>query len=106
MIPVLLATAAWHGLAAWHFGLKPERTLARTTAERPISPAAIELLRFLAGLNLALVVLALGACVTPGPAQRLAAVVLAVANASQAAIDVRVQRRGLARGPMFRQILI
>jgi hypothetical protein len=65
-----------------------------------------ELFRFVAGLNLALVVLALGAAVAAEPGtRRLAAVVLAVANASQFAQDVRVARMGLAHGPMFRAIL-
>ena len=52
---VLLATAACHAAAAWHFTLFPERTLARTTDERPVSPLAAELFRFLGGMNVGLV---------------------------------------------------
>ncbi len=106
MIPTIFAaTAAWHGLAAWHFGVTPARTLGRTTSERPVAVLPTELFRFLAGLNLALVVLGLWAAAASEPgARRMAAVVLAVANASQFAQDLRVDRLGLVRGPMFRTI--
>jgi len=102
---VVILTALWHALAAWHFAVQPARTLGRTTAERPVSPIAIEILRFLGAINLGFVVL--GALAAAWPEARSAAfVTLAVANLSQAVVDLRVQRLGLARGPMFRQILV
>jgi hypothetical protein len=101
---VLLSTAVWHGLATWHFVVTPERTLARTTRERPISVLATELFRFLGGLNLACVVLAVGAVFSPS-AQALAAGVLATANLTQMLQDLRVRRMGIAKGPMFLTIL-
>jgi hypothetical protein len=101
----LISTALWHGLAFWHFTFYPERTLARTTAERPISPIAVELFRFLGAINVSLVVLPLVALALPGSTRWVVHLSLAVANASQAIVDVRVQRLGLARGPMFMQIL-
>lgn len=103
---VLVLTALWHGLAAWHFGLYPARTIARTTAERPVSPIAVELLRFLGAINLGFVVLAVVAIAPFAEARRAAFVALAVANLSQAIVDRRVQRLGLARGPMFQQIFV
>jgi hypothetical protein len=103
---ILSLTALWHLLAFWHFTLFPRRTLALTTRERPVSEVAAELLRFLGGLNLAPVVLALASlAVTPG--QRWTAfLALAVANLSQLLVDLRVRRLGLARGAFFTQILV
>ena len=103
---ILVLTAVWHALAAWHFVVTPARTLGRTTHERPISPIAIELFRFLGAMNLAFVALGLLAAAGIWHGQRLACVVLAIANLSQAVVDLRVQRLGLARGPMFRQIFV
>jgi hypothetical protein len=103
---VLVATAGWHALAAWHFGLFPERTLARTTEQRPVQALPSELFRFLAGLNASLVVLALAATALGTEARALAALVLCVANATQFVQDLRVQSLRLARGPMFRTILV
>jgi len=103
---VLLLTAVWHALAVWHFAVHPARTLGRTTRERPISPIAIELLRFLGALNVACVALGVLAASAYPEGRPLTFVVLALANASQAIVDVRVQRLGLAKGPMFGQILI
>ena len=106
MIPAILGlTAAWHALAAWHFGITPERTMARTTLDRPVGLIPTELLRFLGGLNAALLVLALLACALPD-ARFVAVITLAVANASQAVQDFRVMRLGHVRGAMFRQILV
>lgn len=103
---ILVLTALWHLLAFWHFALFPGRTLALTTRERPVSEVATELLRFLGGLNLAPVALALTS-LAMAPAQRWTAfLALAVANASQLVVDLRVQRLGLARGPFFTQILV
>jgi hypothetical protein len=101
---VLLATALWHALATWHFLVTPARTLARTTRERPVSPIAVELFRFLGAMNAAFIVLAVLAASAYPEGRRLAFVVLAAANLSQALVDVRVQRLGLARGAMFKQI--
>jgi hypothetical protein len=101
---VFVSTAVWHGLATWHFVIYPGRTLARTTHERPVSVLASELFRFLGGLNLACLVLAIGAALSRG-AQPLAAGVLATANLTQALQDLRVRHLGLARGPMFVTIL-
>ncbi|MCO5167376.1 MAG: hypothetical protein M9894_13585 [Planctomycetes bacterium] len=107
MTSVILGLAAvWHGLATWHFGLTPARTLARATSERPVNVIAAELLRFLAGLNLALVVLAAAALLAGREARLLALLTLAVANLSQLAIDLRVRRLGLARGAFFTRILV
>lgn len=103
---VLVLTALWHLAAAWHFTLFPERTLARTTEERPVNRLAAELFRFLGGMNVGFVVLALVACGLGPDARFVAAIALAVANASQAVQDVRVSRLGMARGPFFVQILV
>jgi len=103
---VLVLTALWHLLATWHFAFTPARTLGRATRERPISPIATELFRFLGAMNFAFVVLPLLALTLGGEARFLAFVTLAVANASQAVIDVRVKRMGLAQGPMFFQIFV
>ena len=103
---VLVLTALWHALATWHFAVTPARTLWRTTHERPISPVAIELFRFLGAMNIGFVVLALLAASLFPEGRRVACLVLVVANASQALVDLRVQRLGLARGPMFKQIFV
>ncbi len=103
---VLLLTAAWHALAAWHFTVTPARTIGRTTRERPISVVAVELFRFLGAINVACVALGVLAVTVYPEGRRLAFVVLAIANVSQALVDLRVQRLGLAHGPMFKQILI
>ena len=103
---VFVATALWHALAVWHFTLFPERTLKRTTQERPVNPFATELFRFLGGLNLALAVLALASLRVPASAQWACALTLMVGNASQFAVDVRVRRLRLAHGAMFWQIYI
>jgi hypothetical protein len=105
IVTVFALTAAWHALAAWHFTLFPDRTLRRTTNERPPSVIAVELFRFLGGLNAALAALAILAIVLPG-ARVAAALVLAIANGSQALQDLRVRRLGLARGRFFAQILV
>jgi hypothetical protein len=105
VITVMALTAIWHLLAAWHFAFFPARTLKRTTVERPPNALAVELFRFLGGLNLALAVLAITACLVPRAALP-AAIALAVANGSQALQDVRVRRLGLARGAFFHQILV
>ncbi|MFO0748032.1 MAG: hypothetical protein U1F43_20585 [Myxococcota bacterium] len=102
---VLVLTAAWHALAVWHFTATPARTIARTTHERPVSPVAVELLRFLGAFNVGYAALALLAAFVFPASRPLAFVVLALANVSQAIVDLRVQRLGLARGPMFKQIL-
>ena len=102
---ILILTALWHGLATWHFGFHPARTLAVTTSERPVSPIAMELFRFLAGLNLALVALALLSLTQPPGARLVAFAVLALANATQLLLDARVRRLGLAHGALFAQIL-
>jgi hypothetical protein len=66
---------------------------------------AVELFRFLSGLNAALAALAIVAIALPG--SRLgAAIALTIANGSQALQDLRVRRLGLARGAMFTQILV
>ncbi len=102
---VLVLTAVWHGLATWHFLITPARTLGRTTRERPISPIAIELFRFLGAMNTGFIALALLAAALPA-ARPVTFIVLAIANASQAIVDLRVQRLGLAHGPMFQQIFV
>jgi hypothetical protein len=100
---VLILVGGWHLAAAWHFLGFPERTLARTTQERPIRPIAAELFRFLGGMNLGMVVLAWAS--VAGGSRGPALLALAVANGSQLAVDLRVRRLGLARGAMFAQIL-
>jgi hypothetical protein len=102
---VLVLTAIWHGLATWHFLVTPARTLGRTTRERPISPIAVELFRFLGAMNTGFIVLAVLAVAFPA-ARPVTYLALAVANASQAIVDLRVQRLGLAQGPMFKQIFV
>ncbi len=101
---LLAATALWHGLALWHFAFFPERTIARTTFERPVSAVARELLRFLGAINAGYSLLAVAAMVRP-EARAVAHLVLAAANLSQFVVDWRVLRLGLAKGPMFGQIL-
>lgn len=103
---VLLTTAVWHALATWHFLVTPARTLGRTTRERPISPIAVELFRFLGAMNAAFIVLAVLAASAFPAGRTLAFVVLAAANLSQALVDARVRRLDLARGPMFMQIFV
>jgi hypothetical protein len=103
---VLLATAVWHALAAWHFTLFPARTLARATSERPVQPIPTELFRFLGGLNLALVLLAALAAFAGPEGRRLAFATLALANLSQAIVDARIKRMGLAHGAFFLQIFV
>lgn len=104
-IAILLATALWHATAAWHFGVYPARTVARTTSQRPVNVLTVELFRFLAGLNVALMVLAVAA-VFMDPAQRWPVYLsLCVANASQYLADLRMRRLQLVHGPMFTQIL-
>jgi len=105
-VVVLALTALWHALAAWHFTLFPARTLARTTDERPVNVFAAELFRFLGGMNLAFVALALAACWLGREAQVLAAGTLALANFTQLVQDARVHRARLARGPFFLQIYV
>lgn len=102
---VLVLTALWHFLAFWHFTFYPERTLARTTRERPVHVVSAELFRFLGGINAALVVLALATLALDGPARWPAFAALAVANLSQLVVDLRVKRLGLAHGSFFAQIL-
>jgi hypothetical protein len=103
---ILAATALWHAAATWHFLLFPERTLRRTTLERPVNALAAEALRFLGGLNAGIAVIAgLLAFVEPSPRLAICFAGFAVANFSQFAIDLRVRRRGLARGAMFRAII-
>jgi len=106
VVTVLVATAAWHLLAAYHFTLFPERTLLRTTSERPPNAVARELLRFLGGLNLALAALGLLAAGCYPAGRVVALATLMIANLTQAVIDVRVLRAGFAKGRFFLQILI
>jgi hypothetical protein len=102
---VLALTALWHFLAFWHFTFYPERTLARTTRERPVQVVSAELFRFLGGINASLVVLALASLALDEHSRWPALAALAVANLSQLLIDLRVKRLGLAHGPFFLQIL-
>ena len=48
---VLVVTALWHALATYHFLFFAGRTIRRTTRERPVSPIATEILRFLGAIN-------------------------------------------------------
>ena len=82
---VLVLTAVWHGLATWHFLITPARTLGRTTRERPISPIAVELFRFLGAMNTGFIALALLAAALPA-ARPVTFIVLAIANASQVVV--------------------
>jgi hypothetical protein len=99
-----LLTALWHLLAAYHFTLFPERTLARITKERPVNPIAAEVVRFLGAINFAFFLLGVGACFVDQNSYWLAALVLMFANLSQAIVDNRVKQSGLAGGPFFMQI--
>ncbi len=103
---VLVFTAIWHLLAFWHFTFHPERTLARTTRERPVNVLATELFRFLGGMNLALVVLALASLALSDAHRWPVFLALAIANSSQFAVDLRVRRLALAQGAFFAQILV
>lgn len=105
-VVVLVLTALWHGLAFWHFTFFPERTLARTTSERPVQVVAAELFRFLGAINASLVVLALATLWLPEAQRWPALAALAVANLSQLVVDLRVKRLGLARGRFFLQVLV
>ncbi len=101
---ILVPTSLWHAAAAWHFLLYPERPIRRSTRERPVNPIAIELFRFLGSLNGALVVFALLLIRLPASSAWIAFTGFSLANLSQAVIDARVARLGLAHGPMFRTI--
>ena len=103
---VLALSALWHFLAFWHFALYPERTLARSTKERPVSRISAELFRFLGGMNVGMVVLALAAIALPEEHRWPAFVALMAGNLSQLVIDLRVKRLGLAHGGFFRQVTI
>jgi hypothetical protein len=102
---VLGSTAVWHGLAAWHFTLFPERTLRRTTLERPPNAFAAELFRFLGALNFALAAFALLLIFAPANSVWMALAGFSALNLSQFAVDLRVQRLKMAHGPMFKTIL-
>lgn len=103
-LSILVGTALWHATAAWHFGLYPARTVARTTSERPVNILTVELFRFLAGLNIALVVLAIAAIFLEPPQRWPVYLSLCVANASQFLADIRMKRLKLVHGSMFTQI--
>jgi hypothetical protein len=105
-ILILCAASLWHLAAAYHFTLFPGRTVARATSERPVSPIASELLRFLGGLNVALAALGILAASIYPQARPAALLALAIGNLSQALLDVRVMKAGLAKGPFFAQILV
>ena len=103
---VLALTALWHGLAFWHFYVRAERTIAIFTYERPVSPIAGGLIRFLGGLNLA--VAALAAVAIPVRIQPMWPIFgfLALANLSQLWIDVQVHRQGLTKQRFTTTILL
>lgn len=107
MVPagILVLTAVWHGLAFYHFAFHPARTLARTTFERPVNGTATELFRFLGAMNIAFTALALASLALAPGARIPTFLCLAIANASQLAVDLRVRRRGLVHGPFFAQVL-
>jgi hypothetical protein len=101
---IYLCTACWHLLAAYHFTLFPGRSLARISRERPVSPMAIEAVRFLGGINFAFFLLGVGACFVATSSYWLASLTLLFANLSQTLIDISVKNRGLAGGPFFARI--
>lgn len=103
---ILIATALWHFAAVLDSLFYPARTLARSTSERPVNRIAVELFRFLGGINVAFTVLALATLRLNGPARGPALLALSVANASQFLVDLRVKRLGLVHGTMFHQILV
>lgn len=108
MIPalaILALTGLWHSAAAWHFLLYPERTLRRTTSERPANPIAAEVFRFLGALNAAIAVFALLLMLLPRASMWIALTGYALFNLSQFLVDLSVNRRKLVHGPMFRTIL-
>jgi hypothetical protein len=101
---ILAATALWHAAGAWHFLFYPERTLRRTTDERPANRNAVELFRFLGGLNAALVPFALLTMLLPDSLLWIALVGFSLVNFSQFALDLRLARLKLARGALFKSI--
>lgn len=103
---VLGLTALWHLLAAYHFALHPGRTIARYSHERPVSPVAAELIRFLGGLNLALAVLGGASFAFPPAALWPFALCFFVANLTQAVIDLQAHRKGLTRPAFLRDITL
>jgi hypothetical protein len=101
---ILVTTSLWHAAAAWHFTFFPQRTLARTTQERPVNRIATELFRFLGSLNAAIALFALLLTTLPASSIWIALTGMALANLSQFAVDWRVSRLGLVQGPMFKMI--
>ena len=90
---LFLATALWHLLAAYHFILFPGRSLARISRERPVSPIAIEAVRFLGAINVAFCFLGVGACLVAPSAYWLVSLTLMLANLSQTLVDASVKQR-------------
>jgi hypothetical protein len=101
---ILIGDSVWHAAAAWHFLFFPERTLLRTTRERPANRIAMEVFRFLGAMNAALSVFALLMIRLPQTEVWPALVGFALVEVSQFAVDWRVARLRLVGGPMFKTI--
>ena len=102
---VLIATALWHTLAMYYFLLHPQRMLEDFTHERPVSPIARDMMRFLGAFNAGYVALAVWAACQPLPLAWVS-LVLALANGSQFGIDVRAHRSGRWKMKLLRITLL
>ena len=98
---LFLATALWHTLAAYYFLFRPQRLLRSLTHEEPVSPVAVDVLRFLGGLNLGYVALAVWGA-AQAPLVAWASWVLALANGSQFGLDLLAHHNGRWRRQLLR----
>ncbi len=88
---LLVATALWHSLAMYYFLLRPRQTLEDFTHERPVSPIAKDLMRFLGALNAVYVALAGWAACHLLPIAWVS-LILGLANGSQFVIDLAAHK--------------
>ena len=87
-------TALWHAAAAYFFIARTEGMLAVHTHERPVSPVAQDMMRFLGGINTGYAVLAVCGIRQTGVALAVISGTLAIANLSQFWFDVVAHRSG------------
>ena len=90
---LFLATALWHGCAAYYFLCRPRYVLESLTTEAPVSPIAVDVLRFLGALNVGYVAVAAAGAGQLAPAVG-ASGALALANGSQLVMDLFAHRSG------------
>lgn len=107
---ILLVNACWLGAAFWYFGIKSRAAakvlVPKTARESPLFETMVAAIKFLAGMNLALALLAvlllINRSLFPEPAQQgLFLAVFAVANASQFAYNAPIALRGGRQGETY-----